>query len=98
MLLFSSIGRFVKLELYFDNKWLLISEVNFSSQSTSKSIEDNLIIGITKSDSDKPKNEVKNEDQELLSDTPRQPESSKNGQANGKSNLKAKETNQVIGS
>ena len=27
-----------------------------------------------------------------------EPESSKNGQANGKSNLKAKETNQVIGS
>ena len=35
------IGRFVKLELYFDNKWLLISEVNFRSQSTSKDLDFN---------------------------------------------------------
>ena len=95
------VGRFVKLELYFDNKWLMVSEVSFSSQSTSKTIEDNLVPNLKKpqeAQNQKPnfRNEMKNEDLELLSDTPRQPESAKNGQTNGKSNLKAKETNQVM--
>ena len=35
------VGRFVKLEIYFGNKWLLISEVEFRSQSTSKGMDFN---------------------------------------------------------
>ena len=34
----SRVGRFVRLELYFDGKWLLLSEVTFHSQSTTKAV------------------------------------------------------------
>ena len=34
----SRVGRFVRLELYFDGKWLLLSEVAFNSQSTTKAV------------------------------------------------------------
>ena len=32
----SRVGRFVRLELYFDGKWLMLSEVAFQSQSTNR--------------------------------------------------------------
>ena len=32
----SRVGRFVRLELYFDGKWLMLSEVVFQSQSTNR--------------------------------------------------------------
>ena len=36
------VGRFVKLELYFENKWLLLSEIRFSSkESDRKNLTDN---------------------------------------------------------
>ena len=99
------VGRFVKLELYFDNKWLLISEVSFSSQSTDKTIEDNLKVVQKPHQEDDldlsnsfVTQERNNVNQDLLSDTPSQPESSSKTEeeANSKSNLKTKETNQVI--
>ena len=36
------VGRFVKIELYFDNKWLLISEIKFKSKSTAKDVTFNV--------------------------------------------------------
>ena len=97
------VGRFVKLELYFDNKWLLVSEVSFSSQSTDKTIEGNLKL-VNKPHQEEDLNlsnsfvtQERNVNQDLLSDTPRQPESSSKTEeeTNSKSNLKTKETNQV---
>lgn len=90
------IGRFVKLELYFDNKWLLISEVSFRSQSTSKDMDYNAYDQIEDQALDK---RLKDE---VLADTPEMEENlqtSKNvvsNSSNGKSNLRAKENNQVI--
>ena len=105
------IGRFVKLELYFDNKWLLISEVNFRSQSTSKDIGFNALLhqpedslGEDLNDNIKDVEMDSQRDNEVLSDTPGQPESASPNDAispnsaNGKSNLKAKEANQVSSS
>jgi len=104
------IGRFVKLELYFDNKWLLISEVNFKSQSTGKDMDfiDAAAAAGTNSNAS---NHIKTENQQkseqdrndpaqVLSDTPEHHSggSSENGatlNTNAKSNLTAKETNQM---
>lgn len=106
------VGRFVKLELYFDNKWLLISEVSFSSQSTDKTIEDNLNNVVNQKSNPQEEDNLeqlsnsfvtqeRNINQDLLSDTPRtQPENSSSKteeeETNSKANLKNKETNQVI--
>ena len=94
------IGRFVKLELYFDNKWLLISEVNFVSQSSTKmDVIDQAELGVIRPTEAQDSSEGIKSDDEVLSDTPGQPESSKNNGAamssNNKSNLRAKESNQV---
>lgn len=87
------IGRFVKLELYFDNKWLLISEVNFRSTSTTKDLDFHV-------ENQQPgSRDGFKKAEEILSDRPNeQSQTSKNTVLNGnggKSNLKAKEKNQV---
>ena len=105
------IGRFVKVELYFDNKWLMISEIHLRSQSSTKGLEFNAQDVATESNEELMSNDKSNGNgvasndvsNELLSDTPEQhrqatESSSKNGavlNTNGKSNLRAKETNQV---
>ena len=41
------VGRFVKLELYFENKWLLLSEIRFSSkESDRKNLTDNEAVDV----------------------------------------------------
>ena len=104
------IGRFVKLEVYFDNKWLLISEVNFKSQSTGKDMDfiDAVAAAGTnsnasnhiKTENQKNSEQDRNDPAQVLSDTPELHSggSSENGatlNTNAKSNLTAKETNQV---
>ena len=105
------IGRFVKLELYFDNKWLLISEVNFKSQSTGKDMDFIDAAAAAAGTNSNASNHIKTENQQnskqdrndpaqVLSDTPEHHSggSSQNGatlNTNAKSNLTAKETNQV---
>ena len=103
------IGRFVKLELYFDNKWLLISEVNFKSQSTGKDMDfidaaaaaagtNSNASNHIKTENQKNSKQDRNDPAQVLSDTPEHGGSSQNGatlNTNAKSNLTAKETNQV---
>ncbi len=43
--MYGRVGRFVKIELYFDNKWLLVSEIKFKSKSTSKDVSHNVDLG-----------------------------------------------------
>ena len=104
------IGRFVKLEIYFDNKWLLISEINFDSQSTGKDV-DFIVAGTignafehsfnTENRQNSDIQDAPNDHVQVLSDTPEQQSgvsASENGatlNTNAKSNLTAKETNQV---
>jgi hypothetical protein len=104
------IGRFVKLELYFDNKWLLISEVNFKSQSTVKDMDfidaaaaagtNSNASNHIKTENQKNSEQDRNDPAQVLSDTPEHHSggNSQNGatlNTNAKSNLTAKETNQV---
>lgn len=99
------VGRFVKIELYFDNKWLLISEVNFRSQSTTLGLEHNVSPHSLNNMHDAAVNEgvaitkgaINDKSDEVLSDTPHPPDDNGAAMSSGsKPNLRSKENNQVI--
>ena len=103
------IGRFVKLEIYFDNKWILISEVKFQSQSTAKDMNQNIKDSIQTQRSGDGNLLLYDSDhdmlEETLSDTPAEhselanvDDDIKQPTTSGKSNLRAKENKQVSGS
>lgn len=90
------VGKFAKVELYFDNKWMLLSEIRFDSKQTTKDMvisSGHVLDSVFSSDNENNNNsddmiEIANEDNEssgsgsnVLADTPHPPNNEDGGAA-----------------
>ena len=87
----SRVGRFVRLELYFDGKWLMLSEVAFQSQSTNRAFLpgglDQVSAGGQAQEMPASK-AASSSSSETLSDTPAEHISGSGGEKRGQTNVK----------